>query len=151
MGVLGAQPPRKTLVTTPSRLPENEENASFKTDYLKKMLCQGYAKKYYESKRLFLCYALQVWFTPGRCSHLSSRQSRWERTSQNAKKIEYERQPHYPTTLFPRVKTKHGFLAKPVVKGTQEVHSSRGVRGHAAPGKFLKLSWLIALVAILRL
>ena len=35
----------KLLVTTPSRLPENEENGPFKTDYLKKMLCQGYAKK----------------------------------------------------------------------------------------------------------
>ena len=46
MGGLGAQPPRKILATTPSRLPENEENAPFKTDCLKKMLCQGYAKMY---------------------------------------------------------------------------------------------------------
>ena len=43
-GGLGAQPPRKILATAPSRLPENEENAPFRTDYLKKMLCQGYAK-----------------------------------------------------------------------------------------------------------
>ena len=35
-----------------------------------------------------------------------------------------------------------GFMAKPVVEGTLEVHSSRGVRGHAPPGKFLKSSLL---------
>ena len=46
MGGLGAHSARKTLVTTPSRLPKNEENASFKTDDLKKMLCQGYEKMY---------------------------------------------------------------------------------------------------------
>ena len=51
MGGMGAHPPRKTLVTTPSRLPENEENASFKSDYLKKMLCQGYAKNAFMNKR----------------------------------------------------------------------------------------------------
>ena len=43
-GGFGGAAPKKLLVTTPSRLPENEENAPFKTDYLKKMLCQGYAK-----------------------------------------------------------------------------------------------------------
>ena len=40
----------------------------------------------YESRTLFLCYVLQVWFTPGRCSRLSSRQSLWERTSQKRPK-----------------------------------------------------------------
>ena len=44
MGGLGAQPPRKMLATTPSRLPENEENVSFETDYLKKNAVSGYAK-----------------------------------------------------------------------------------------------------------
>ena len=44
MGGLGAQPPRKILATPPSRLPEKEENAPFKTDCLKKMLCQGDTK-----------------------------------------------------------------------------------------------------------
>ena len=44
MGGLGTQPPRKILATAPSRLTENEEYVPFKTDYLKKMLCQGYAK-----------------------------------------------------------------------------------------------------------
>ena len=33
---LGAQPRRKILATTPSRLPENEENAPFKLIILKK-------------------------------------------------------------------------------------------------------------------
>ena len=38
-GGLGAQPPRKILATTPSRLPENEEMPPYpETDYLKKML-----------------------------------------------------------------------------------------------------------------
>ena len=50
-GTLGAQPPRKIMVITPSRLPENEENAPVKTDYLKKMLCQGYAKKLFMNQR----------------------------------------------------------------------------------------------------
>ena len=69
----------------------SHENVPFKTDYLKKMMCQGYAKCIHESRTLFLCYVLQVWLIPGRCSHLSSRQSLWERTSQKAKKIDYER------------------------------------------------------------
>ena len=46
MGGLGAQPPRKTLMTTLSRLPENEENASFKTDYLKKCCVKVTQKMY---------------------------------------------------------------------------------------------------------
>ena len=50
MGGLEAQPPRKILATTPSRLPENEENVPFKTDYLKKMLCRGYAKNVFMNK-----------------------------------------------------------------------------------------------------
>ena len=75
-GRLGAQPSRKILVTTPSRLPENEEIAPFKTDYLKKMLCQGYTKN--------------VFLNQGH-RRLRSRQSIWELTSQKAKRIEYER------------------------------------------------------------
>ena len=55
------------------------------------------------------------------------------------------------TILLPRVKTKHGILAKPVVKGTQEVHSSRGSSG-MLPGKIFKIKLArIALVAVLRL
>ena len=42
----GAQPPRKILVTTHSRLPENEENAPFKTDYLKKCSVKVMQKMY---------------------------------------------------------------------------------------------------------
>ena len=91
MGGLGAQPPRKILATTPSRLPENEENAPFKTDCLKKCCVKVMQKCIYESRTLFLCYVLQVWFTPGRCSRLNGRQSLWERTSQKAKEIVYER------------------------------------------------------------
>ena len=48
-------------------------------------LCKNFI---YEPRTLFLCYVLQFWFTPGRCSRLSSRQSLWERTSQKCKKIE---------------------------------------------------------------
>ena len=48
-------------------------------------LCKNFI---YESRTLFLCYVLQFWFTPGRCSRLSSHRSLWERTSQKGKKIE---------------------------------------------------------------
>ena len=40
-GGFGGLKKRKRLATTPSGLPEN---ASFKSDYLKKMLFQGYPK-----------------------------------------------------------------------------------------------------------
>ena len=109
----------------------------------------------YESKRLF--YAMH--FKSG--SHQvvavtwEVAQSLWERTTHKAKKIEYEyeRKHNDPTTIRPRVKTKHGFLAKPVVNGTPEVHSSRGGgQGACSPGKIFKMKLArIALVAILRL
>ena len=45
-GGFGGAAPKKTVVTTPSRLPENEENASFKTDYLKKCCVKVMQKMY---------------------------------------------------------------------------------------------------------
>ena len=45
-GGFGGATPRKILATTPSRLPENEENAPFKTAYLKKC-CVKVMQKFY--------------------------------------------------------------------------------------------------------
>ena len=140
---------RKILATTPSRLPENEENVPFKTDYLKTILCQGYAKNLFN-----------VFMNQGHCFYVMYFKSGSHQVVAVARVVarvygnERLKRPKRlnmngnATTLRPcahESKTKHGFLAKPVVEGTLEGHPSRGVRGHAPPGKFLKSSLLESL------
>ena len=86
MGVWGHSPQEKFWRPRPLDSRKMRKMPLLKLIVLKNAVSRLCKKCIYESRTLFLCYVLQVWFTPGRCSRLSSRQSLWERTSQKRPK-----------------------------------------------------------------